>query len=132
MSEPERRNTRQRRAVEAGLRETTDFVSAQDLHARLRNSGERIGLATVYRALALMAEAGAVDMIRSEDGEARYRLCESASHHHHLVCRVCGRTVELEALSAEEWAHEMAARHGFTDVSHTIEIFGTCADCARA
>lgn len=125
------RNTRQRRAVESALRRTDDFVSAQDLHGKLREIGDSVGLATVYRTLGLMAESGAVDMIRAEDGEARYRLCESEDHHHHLVCRVCGRTVEVEEPLAEKWASDMAAAHGFTDVSHTLEIFGTCLTCAE-
>ncbi|WP_040158682.1 Fur family transcriptional regulator [Mobilicoccus massiliensis] len=126
------RNTRQRRAVESALRRTDDFVSAQDLHGKLREIGDSVGLATVYRTLGLMAESGAVDMIRAEDGEARYRLCESEDHHHHLVCRVCGRTVEVEEPLAEKWASDMAAAHGFTDVSHTLEIFGTCLTCAES
>lgn len=130
MTEPGPRNTRQRRAVEAALRENGDFVSAQDLHSTLREAGERVGLATVYRALALMAETGIVDMIRAEDGEARYRLCASEDHHHHLVCRECGRTVEVEEPDAERWTERLAGTHGFTDVTHTLEIFGLCAECS--
>ncbi|GMA40064.1 Fur family transcriptional regulator [Mobilicoccus caccae] len=130
MTEPDRRNTRQRRAVEATLRQTSDFVSAQELHAKMRSGGDSVGLATVYRTLGLMADTGLVDMIRAEDGEARYRLCESDEHHHHLVCRDCGRTVEVEEPAAEQWAAEMARSHGFTNVSHTLEIFGTCDACA--
>ena len=67
-------------------------------------------------------------MLRTEDGEAIYRRC-SRPHHHHLVCRVCGRTVEVEGPTVERWAAAIAAEHGFTDVSHTLEIFGTCPDC---
>ncbi|WP_312719655.1 transcriptional repressor [Mobilicoccus sp.] len=126
------RNTRQRRAVEEALHRTGDFVSAQELHLSLRKAGEGVGLATVYRTLGLLAEAGGVDMIRAEDGEARYRLCASEEHHHHLVCRTCGRTVEVEEPDAERWAEQMAAAHGFTDVSHTLEIFGVCADCTAS
>ena len=132
MTESGPRTPRQRRAVEAALRRTADFVSAQDLHLTLREAGERVGLATVYRTLGLMAETGAVDMIRAEDGEARYRLCASEDHHHHLVCRECGRTVEVEEPDAERWAERMASAHGFTDVSHTLEIFGLCAECSTA
>lgn len=132
MSESGPRNTRQRRAVEAALRQSEDFVSAQDLHLRLTTAGDRVGLATVYRTLALLAETGGVDVLRTEDGEARYRLCASEDHHHHLVCRECGRTVEVELLSVERAAEEAAGAHGFTEPSHTLEIFGTCDRCARA
>lgn len=129
MAVGERRDTRQRRAVESALRDTDDFVSAQSLHARLREGGESIGLATVYRALAGLVEDGRVDTIRREDGESIYRLCSTNGHHHHLVCRVCGKAVEFEAPHDEAWAAEVGRKHGYTDVDHTLEIFGTCADC---
>jgi len=66
-------------------------------------------------------------MLRAEDGEALYRRC-SATHHHHLVCRSCGRTVEVDGPAVERWADRVAAEHGYADVSHTLEIFGTCRD----
>lgn len=130
MVETERRTTRQRRAVEATLRESEDFLSAQELHMRLRQQGDTIGLATVYRTLGTMAQDERVDMLRSEDGEARYRLCETDDHHHHLVCRDCGRTVEIEGPTVETWAQDVATQHGFTRVAHTLEIFGVCPACA--
>jgi Fur family ferric uptake transcriptional regulator len=122
------RPTRQRKAVAAALRSFDDFRSAQEIHEMLRRSGENVGLATVYRTLQALAECGEVDTLRTEDGEAVYRRC-STTHHHHLVCRSCGRTVEVEGPAVEAWADSVAARHGFTDVSHTLEIFGTCPDC---
>lgn len=127
MPDTERRATKQRRAVEQVLRETDDFISAQALHARLREQGDTVGLATVYRTLNAMAEDERVDMLRVDDGEARYRLCASDDHHHHLVCRECGGTVEIEGPAVESWADTVAAEHGFRDVSHTLEVFGTCA-----
>lgn len=127
---PQVRSTRQRAAVFAVLNDVEDFRSAQDLHATLRQSGEAIGLTTVYRTLQALAEAGQVDMLRTGDGEAVYRRC-SSGHHHHLVCRACGRTVEVEGPAVERWADRMAAEHGFVDVSHTVEVLGTCAECAR-
>ena len=122
------RPTRQRRAVAAALQSFEDFRSAQDIHDLLRGNGENVGLSTVYRTLQALADGGEVDMLRTEDGEAVYRRC-SATHHHHLVCRVCGRTVEVEGPAVERWADAVAGRHGFTDVSHSLEIFGTCPDC---
>lgn len=101
------------------------FVSAQDLHARLRAAGDGIGLATVYRALQALADAGEVDVLRTDDGQSAYRRC-STGHHHHLVCRDCGRTVEVEGPGVERWAQQVASEHGFTDVSHVVEVFGTC------
>jgi Fur family ferric uptake transcriptional regulator len=124
------RSTRQRSAVSSLLDATEEFRSAQDLHEELRRRGEGIGLTTVYRTLQTLADAGSVDVLRTDSGEAVYRRC-SAGHHHHLVCRDCGRTVEVEGPAVERWAQAVAAEHGFVDVSHTVEVFGRCAECAR-
>jgi Fur family ferric uptake transcriptional regulator len=128
---PQPRATRQRQAVADLLRERSDFRSAQQLHAELRERGSSVGLATVYRNLALLAQAGDLDTLQREDGELLYRQC-SSRHHHHLVCRRCGRTVEVAGPAVEQWADRVAAEHGFSEVSHTLELFGTCAECAAA
>jgi len=124
-----KRQTKQRTAVQELLRSTDDFRTAQQLHAQLREAGAGVGLTTVYRSLALMAQAGEVDVLLGEDGEARYRAC-STEHHHHLVCRDCGYTVEVQAGLVERWAHRTADDHGFVEVSHTVEIVGLCDTCA--
>ena len=123
------RQTRQRRAVAAALQEFDDFRSAQEIHEALKAGGDNVGLSTVYRALQAMADAGELDTLRSEAGEAVYRRC-SGSHHHHLVCRSCGATVEVEGPTVERWTRTVAAAHGYADVSHTLEIFGTCSRCS--
>lgn len=123
------RSTKQRAAVLAALAEVDDFRSTQELHDYLRRRGDAVGLTTVYRTLQALAEAGEVDVIVREDGESVYRQC-SSTHHHHLVCRDCGRTVEVEGPAVERWATRVAEDHGFTDVSHTLEIFGVCSSCA--
>lgn len=120
--------SRQRTAVRQELARDPGFRSAQEIYARLRADGTRIGLTTVYRALQALAESGEVDVLRGADGEAAYRLC-SEGHHHHLVCRTCGDTVEVEARAVERWAERIAAEHGFTDVDHTVEVFGRCGRC---
>jgi Fur family transcriptional regulator, ferric uptake regulator len=124
------RATRQRAAITALLENIEDFRSAQELHDELRRRGEGIGLTTVYRTLQQMAAVGAVDTLRNDTGESVYRRC-SEHHHHHLVCRACGSTVEIQGGQVEKWAAAVAREHGFSDVSHTIEIFGLCARCAR-
>jgi Fur family ferric uptake transcriptional regulator len=126
---PGLRSTRQRAAVAKLLDQLDDFRSAQELHEELRKRGEGIGLTTVYRTLQSLADASEVDVLRTDSGEAIYRRC-SSHHHHHLVCRSCGRTVEVEGPAVETWAKRIAAENGFSQISHTVEIFGTCADCA--
>ena len=123
------RPTRQRKAVAAALGDSDVFRSAQDIHAALRSRGDDVGLTTVYRTLQALADAGEVDVLRTPDGESVYRQC-STGHHHHLVCRGCGRTVEIEGPAVEIWAVKTAKAHGFAEVEHTLEIFGVCQDCA--
>ncbi len=113
----------------AVLDQADDFLSAQDLHARLRGSGQSVGLSTVYRTLQALAAAGDVDVILTGEGESRYRSC-STGHHHHLVCRSCGRTVEVRNSTVEGWAAAVATEHGYRDVSHILEVFGLCPECA--
>ena len=123
------RSTRQRAAIAALLENVDEFRSAQELHDELRRRGDGIGLTTVYRTLQQMSAAGLVDTLRTDTGESLYRRC-SEQHHHHLVCRACGYTVEVQGGQAEVWAADVAREHGFSDVSHTIEIFGLCGTCA--
>ncbi|MHA7126378.1 Fur family transcriptional regulator [Janibacter indicus] len=123
-----RRPTRQRTAIEADVDRCDEFRSAQEVHASLVAGGDKIGLATVYRTLQAMVDEEALDSLRTDDGETVYRRC-STGHHHHLVCRDCGRTVEVEGPAVERWADKVSAEHGFTDVSHTLELFGRCVDC---
>ena len=124
------RSTRQRTAVSEVLGKVDGFRSAQDLHDLLRHDGASVGLTTVYRHLQALADAGQVDVLRTDDGEAVYRRCPTVEHHHHLVCRTCGRSVEVDGPEVEAWASSIATSHGFTDVTHTVEVFGTCAACA--
>jgi Fur family ferric uptake transcriptional regulator len=127
---PQERSTRQKRALAATLESSEAFRSAQELHVELWEQGERVGLTTVYNQLRALAEAGEVDALRGDDGETRYRRCLTAHHHHHLVCRICGRTIEVEGPEMERWAASVAEQNGFSEVSHTVEIHGRCGQCA--
>ena len=127
---PRARGTRQAQALAAALTGLPGFSSAQEIHAELRRKGEQVGLTTVYRHLQALSEAGDVDAIRDDNGEILYRRCETTAHHHHLTCRSCGRSVEVEGKAVEQWAERVASEAGFTEVGHTVELFGQCPDCA--
>nr|WP_275586623.1 Fur family transcriptional regulator [Arcanobacterium phocisimile] len=125
------RMTKQREAIWELLRTENNFLSAQEVHDLLENSGESIGLATVYRNLQALATNGYVDVLRLENSETQlFRFCGEAVHHHHMVCRSCGKTIEISGANIEKWADGVAAEHGFTRVSHSFEIFGLCAECS--
>ena len=124
------RMTRQRQSVLEELRRVEDFRSAQQIFQGLRTEGHTVGLATVYRNLQSLSQDGRVDVLRATDGESLYRLCETRGHHHHLVCRRCGHTEEISVASVESWVNEVASSHGFTEVEHSVELFGLCAACS--
>jgi len=127
-----RRETRQRSAVRSALTDLVEFRSAQQLHALLRERGQYVGLATVYRTLQGLADEGEVDVLRTADGESVYRRCSTGHHHHHLTCRRCRRTVEVDSVAVELWARTVAEENGFADVVHVVEVFGTCTACAAS
>lgn len=132
MASSRHRSTRQSGAVKSALIEAGGFRSAQDVYAALRAQGESVGLSTVYRHLQTFADDGIVDVIHTPEGESTYRYCgEADAHHHHLVCRTCGRAEEIEGRAIERWATSVAEKYGYTDVDHTVEVFGVCADCSR-
>jgi len=126
---PQERSTRQKRALAAVLGASDGFRSAQELHAELQAQGENIALTTVYNQVRALADAGELDALRSDDGETRYRRCVSDDHHHHLVCRHCGTAIEVEGPQVERWAAKTAKQHGFIDITHTVEIIGSCPAC---
>ena len=118
------RKTKQRDAIMAIMADETDFRSAQQVHAALVSAGQTVGLATVYRNLQALTEAGELDSLRSEDGETLYRRCAKRRHHHHLVCRNCGYTVDIQDDQLEQWIGKIARRYKFSDIEHMADVFG--------
>ncbi|MDU2149825.1 MAG: Fur family transcriptional regulator [Varibaculum cambriense] len=125
------RKTRQRDAIMAIMADETDFRSAQQVHTALVSAGQAVGLATVYRNLQTLTEAGELDSLRSEEGETLYRRCAARRHHHHLVCRNCGYTVDVQDDQLEQWIGEISRRYKFSNIEHMADVFGLCANCAN-
>jgi len=124
-----RRTTRQRVLIAELMADLEEFVPAQHIHELLAERGSKVGIATVYRNLQTMASDGQLDVLHV-DGEALYRACTVHKHHHHIVCRNCGKAVDIEIPGFEQWVLANATRHGYTAVSHTVEIFGLCPECS--
>ena len=122
------RATRQRVRVLGELMTENDDVTAQELYERFRSRGERLGLATVYRTLSLLAGAGAIDALSHHPGELCYRWCGD-EHHHHLVCSSCHKVVELGGCELDAWLDRVAAANGFVATDHRLEVAGLCAGC---
>ena len=129
---PKPRQTRQRSEILATLDDAGDFRSAQQWHDALRHTGSTVGLATVYRALQALADVGDVDAVVTASGETLYRRCAaSETHHHHLRCRRCGAAEEIDVPDFESRAMDIAAKHGYSAMDHTVEITGLCAECTK-
>ena len=127
-----KRNTWQREAVREALTSTEGFVSAQGLHLGLREAGSadrtRDGVPRARRPRRPRATR-----TRCSRRTARASTAPAPpGHHHHLICRNCGLTVEIEADAVEQWAQSVAAAHGFTQAQHVVDVFGLCAACSRA
>lgn len=125
------RNTRQRTQLRQALAELDGFATAQEIHDRMRHSGSKVGLATVYRNLQALVAADELDTIRTPDGQIAYRTC-TPGHHHHLTCRSCGRSVEVTISSLEREISRLAAENEFAQVDHELEFFGKCSRCVES
>lgn len=128
-SAPFVRPTRQRAAIASALEQAGGFLTAQEIHHTLKGREGRVGLTTVYRTLQVLADAGEIDVVRNDEGEILYRRCVREDHHHHLVCRRCGASVEVENPEVEKWAETVGKEYGFDDVTHTLEVYGLCRSC---
>lgn len=131
MSPRQTRSSRQRSAVLESLADVPDFRTVKEIHADLARRGHALGISTVYRHLAAMVAQGDVGARIGPDGETRFRRC-SRVHHHHLVCRTCGLTVEVTGAGLEDWVADIAAAHGYSQVSHRLELSGCCASCRHS
>lgn len=129
---PRARSTRQRAEVERALIDADGFIGAQALHAAMLAAGSGVGLTTVYRALAALAQQGRADTVRDPDGERLYRHRPGTEHRHYLICRACGKSEPVDTAAVEDWADRLARLTGYAEVRHTLELDGICAPCRSA
>jgi Fur family transcriptional regulator, ferric uptake regulator len=119
------RSTRQATAVVKAMTAMPAFCGAREIRDAARRAGVQVGVATVYRHLRVLAEQGSVDTLRGPGGETRYRL-RRGTFTHHLTCRQCERSTEVEGREVWDWAQQVAARAGFTLTGHAVELTGLC------
>jgi Fur family ferric uptake transcriptional regulator len=124
------RATVQRDAIVSAFVDAGRHVSADELHALVKRTHPRIGFATVYRTLKLLADAGLAQERRFEDGFTRYEHAAADVHHDHLICTRCGAILEFENQRIEELQRMVAKRHGFRVVNHKLELYGLCSHCS--
>ena len=124
------KSTKQRDIILDCFLESKQHLSTEELYLKLKEKATGIGFATVYRTLKLFSESGIAREIHFGDGQTRYEHMHAGEHHDHLVCTRCGAIVEFENETIEKLQNEVASQHGFTIVSHKLELYGFCAKCS--
>ncbi len=130
LAEKNLKSTRQRHAVAEVFFTSSDHLTIDEMLHLSRRKDSKIGYATVYRTLKLLAEAGLADERHFSDGVARFEQSSGEAHHHdHMVCTGCGDVLEFVSEEIEKLQEDAARRYGFEMVSHKLELYGTCRKC---
>ncbi len=125
------KSTRQREIILNEFLRCSTHPSTEELYLKLRKKHPNIGYATVYRTLKLFSECGIAEERHFGDGQTRYESTTCEEHHDHLICKECGAILEFEDPRIEQLQEEVARQHGFTIVSHRLEIYGRCSGCSE-
>lgn len=121
--------TKQRRVVLNVFLECKDHVSVEELYSIVSEQEPKIGLATIYRTLALLTKSGLALEMDFGDGQKRYESSFMSAHHDHMVCTECGKIIEFNHPLIEKYQEEIAMQNGFKITSHKLDLFGHCSNC---
>lgn len=122
------KQTKQRKLIVEELLHINDHIDAESLHKRIQEKDSGIGLATIYRTLSLLKEAGIIEEQKFADGRAVFEILDPNRHHDHLICIRCGKIIEFEDTTIERLQEEIAAKYGFKLISHRLDLYGRCQD----
>jgi len=125
------RETAPRRAIATLIADRHGHFTANDLLADAETHKVRVGRATVFRTLDLLADQGALERLDLPTGEHAYVACAPDNHHHHVVCRSCGASVEVADSGLQAVVREIGAQSGYRIDSHRLELYGLCPECQR-
>lgn len=121
--------TESRTQISRILRDSQRYLSASDVYKLLRKAGGKASLSTVYRTLEHLQASGQASARTDAGGEATYVYCEPSEHHHHAICRVCGRVQDIACEAIEHLAHDLLQHHKFALDDHAMEFYGRCSAC---
>jgi Fur family ferric uptake transcriptional regulator len=123
-----RRLTAQRMIVADALARERRTVSAQELYDELRGEHPYLGRATVFRTLDFLVDNGLAQRFEGEGHTYVYTACDD-SHHHHLVCRHCGSTTNIDDSAVNELIDNVLGRYRFSLDHDSLDFYGTCSAC---
>ncbi|WP_028575660.1 Fur family transcriptional regulator [Desulfonatronovibrio hydrogenovorans] len=108
-----------------------DHISPEELYGLVKENDPSIGQATVYRTLKLLSDSKIAREVDFGDGVTRYEPYFGQSHHDHLICKECGKSVEVVDEKIERLQEKLAKKHGFTLSGHCMYLYGHCSECAK-
>ncbi len=125
------RDTQQRKRILEAFLSTSNHVSVDDMYRIVNEKGRKLGYATVYRTMKLIAECGLAGEVMFNDGIVRFEHRLGRKHHHHLVCTDCGKVIEFESTAMDKGEEGILKKHRFKQISHHYKIFGLCHKCQQ-
>ncbi|MBF0441631.1 MAG: transcriptional repressor [Oligoflexales bacterium] len=125
------KQTKQRKIIIDHFLRLEKHIDVEGLHDSLKRSGRNMGIATIYRTMNLLAEAGLVEQTTSSDGGASFEIRNPQDHHDHITCIKCGKVVEFKSEEIEKAQINVAQSHGFSLTSHRLDLFGYCTGCRK-
>lgn len=126
------KSTKQRDDIVKTFLKSDGHLSVEDLHHLVQKVNKKIGYATVYRTLKLLAQSGLAVERNFDDGQTRYEHLDPEEHHDHLICMNCGKIIEFEDKEIEALQEEVAKRLNFRVLSHNLDMYGYCQKCDKA
>jgi Fur family ferric uptake transcriptional regulator len=125
--------TQQRESIAEVVFSASGHLSVEDIEERLRERGDRVGKATIYRSLEMLVRSGLVEEHDFGEGFKRYEhLFGQKPVREHLICTECGKVSEIHSTELVRVQEEEARRHGFMPSRYRLQIYGVCADCQAA
>jgi Fur family transcriptional regulator, ferric uptake regulator len=123
------KHTEQRDTILRTFVETREHLSVDELHRLVKKRDPKIGVTTVYRTLKLLAECGLASEVAFHDGVARYEHQHNRRSHHHMVCTMCGSSVEFFSPEVDKIELEIGKKFRYDTTRHTFQIYGVCEEC---
>lgn len=108
-----------------------EHISSEELYGLVKKKDPSIGQATVYRTLKLLSDSKIAKEVDFGDGVTRYEPYYGQSHHDHLICEECGKSIEVVDQRIEQLQEELAAKHGFVLSGHSMYLYGKCRQCSK-
>jgi Fur family ferric uptake transcriptional regulator len=103
-------------------------ISPQELYRGLIKKKRKIGLTSIYRCLDLFESLGMAFKIIN-GSSVKYKICEMENHHHHVVCKACGKVVEIDFCNITDWSERVTESTGYEVTDHQLNFYGLCKTC---